>query len=68
MMDESKRQAVRFLEKEIKTYIALALFLSKEGIKQRVQMGEKDVLIGPTYYKDRMKEARKLVNELQKPA
>ena len=48
-MDESKRQAVRFLEKEIKTYIALALFLSKEGIKQRVQMGEKDVVIGPTY-------------------
>jgi hypothetical protein len=67
-MDESKRQAVQFLEKEIKTYIALALFLSKEGIKQRVQMGEKDVLIGPTYYKDRMKEARKLVNELRKPA
>jgi ABC-type Fe3+ transport system substrate-binding protein len=67
-MDESKRQAVRFLEKEIKTYIALALFLSKEGIKQRVQMGEKDVVIGPTYYKDRMKEARKLVNELRKPA
>ena len=66
-MDESKRQAVRFLEKEIKTYIALALFLSKEGIKQRVQVGEKDVLIGPTYYKDRMKEARNLVNELRKP-
>jgi hypothetical protein len=67
-MDESKRQAVQFLEKEIKTYIALALFLSKEGIKQRVQVEEKDVLIGPTYYKDRMKEARKLVNELRKPA
>jgi len=67
-MDESKRQAVRFLEKEIKTYIALALFLSKEGIKQRVQVDEKNVLIGPTYYKDRMKEARKLVNELRKPA
>jgi hypothetical protein len=66
-MDESKRQAVRFLEKEIKTYIALALFLSKEGIKQRVQMEEKDVVIGPTYYKERMKEARKLVNELRKP-
>jgi len=32
-MDESKRQAVQFLEKEIKTYVALALFLSKEGIK-----------------------------------
>lgn len=33
-MDESKRRAVRFLEKEIKTYKALALFLSKEEIKK----------------------------------
>ena len=40
-MDESKRLAVQFLEKEIKTYIALALFLSKEGIKERVQVGDK---------------------------
>jgi hypothetical protein len=28
-MDESKRRAIQFLEKEIKTYTALALFLSK---------------------------------------
>ena len=55
------------LEKEIKTYIALALFLSKEGIKERVQMGDKEVLLGPTYYNERMKEARKIVNELRKP-
>jgi hypothetical protein len=67
-MDESKRQAVQFLEKEIKTYIALALFLSKEGIKERVQLGDKEVLIGPAYYRDRMREARKLVNELRKPS
>ncbi|HKN61244.1 MAG TPA: hypothetical protein VJW93_08710 [Candidatus Acidoferrales bacterium] len=67
-MDESKRQAVKFLEKEIKTYIALALFLSKEGIKERVQLGDKEVLIGPSYYKERMREARKLVNELRKPS
>ena len=66
-MDESKRQAVQFLEKEIKTYKALALFLSKEGIKERVQVGDREVLIGPTYYKERMREARKLVNELRKP-
>jgi hypothetical protein len=66
-MDESKRQAVQFLEKEIKTYIALALFLSKEGIKERVQLGDKEVLIGPSYYKERMREARKVVNELRKP-
>jgi len=67
-MDESKRQAVQFLEKEIKTYIALALFLLKAGIKERVQAGDKEVLISPAYYKDRMKEARKLVNELRKPS
>jgi hypothetical protein len=67
-MDESKRQAVEFLEKEIKTYIALALFLSKEGIKERVQLEDKEVLIGPSYYKERMREARKLVNELRKPS
>ena len=66
-MDASKRQAVEFLEKEIKTYIALALFLSKEGIKERVQVGDKEVLIGPSYYKERMREARKIVNELRKP-
>jgi hypothetical protein len=67
-MDASKRQAVEFLEKEIKTYIALALFLSKEGIKERVQVGDKEVLIGPTYYKERMREARKIVNELRRPS
>ncbi len=67
-MDESKRQAIQFLEKEIKTYIALALYLSKEGIKERVQMGDKEVVIGPTYYKERMREARKLVNELRRPS
>jgi hypothetical protein len=66
-MDEAKRQAVRFLEKEIKTYIALALFLAKEGIKTRVQVGDKEVLISPTYYKERMREARKVVNELRRP-
>jgi hypothetical protein len=66
-MDESKRQAVNFLEKEIKTYIALALFLAKRGIKERVQVGDREVLISPTYYKERMREARKLVNELRKP-
>jgi len=66
-MDESKRQAAQFLEKEIKTYIALALYLSKEGIKQRIEVGEKEVFIGPTYYKERMREARKIVNDLRKP-
>ena len=65
-MDESKRRAIRFIEKEIKTYRALALFLSKKGIKEHVRVGEKRVLISPTFYKDRMKEAKKLVHELRK--
>jgi len=66
-MDASKQRAVEFLEKEIKTYIALALFLSTKGIKERVPVGAKEVVISPAYYKERMKEARKLVNELRKP-
>ena len=65
-MDESKRRVVEFLEKEIKTYMALSLFLSKKGIKERVRVGEKKVLISPTFYKERMKEAKKLVYELRK--
>jgi hypothetical protein len=65
-MDAAKLRAVEFLEKEIKTYIALALFLSKEGIKERVPVGNKEVLISPSYYKVRMREARKLVNDLRK--
>jgi hypothetical protein len=67
-MDESKRHAVRFLEKEIKTYTALSLFLSKKGIKEHVRVGERKVLISPAFYKDRMKEAKKLANELRKPS
>jgi hypothetical protein len=66
-MDESKRRAVKFLEKEIKTYMALSLFLSKKGIKEHVRLGEKKVLISPSFYKDRMKEAKRTVYELRKP-
>jgi hypothetical protein len=66
-MDESKRRVVKFLEKEIKTYLALSLFLSKKGIREHVRVGEKKVLISPSYYKERMKEAKKLVYELRKP-
>jgi hypothetical protein len=64
-MDESKRHAARFLEKEIKTYLALSLFLSKKGIKEHVRVGEKKVLISPAFYKERMKEAKRLVYELR---
>jgi len=66
-MDESKRRAVRFLEKEIKTYTALSLFLSKKGIKEHMRVGERRALVSPSFYKDRMKEAKKLVHELRKP-
>jgi len=65
-MDAAKLRAVQFLEKEIKTYIALALYLSKEGIKERIPVGNNEVLISPSYYKERMREARKLVNDLRK--
>jgi hypothetical protein len=66
-MDESKRRVVKFLEKEIKTYMALSLFLSKNGIEEHVRVGVKKVLISPSFYKERMKEAKKLVYELRKP-
>ena len=66
-MRESKRRIVNFLEKEIKTYKALSLFLSKKGIKEHLRVGQKKVLISPTFYKERIKEARKLVLALRKP-
>lgn len=66
-MDESRRRVVRFLEKEVKTYKALSLFLSKKGIKEHLQAGEKEALISPTFYKERIKEAKKLINELRTP-
>jgi hypothetical protein len=65
-MDESKRRAIRFLEKELKTYAALSLFFSTKGIKEHVRVGSKRVLISPTFYKERMKEATRLVAELRK--
>jgi hypothetical protein len=66
-MDESKRRVIQFLEKEIKTYTALALFLSKEGIKERARPGDTGTLLSPSFYKERMKEAKKLVNDLGQP-
>jgi hypothetical protein len=65
-MDESRRNAIAFLEKEIKTYQALSLFLSKRGIKVDLLLGAKKVLISPSFYKDRMKEAKRLVHELRR--
>jgi hypothetical protein len=65
-MDESKRRAVQFLEKELKTYAALALFLSKKDIKPHLQAGDKEALLSPAFYKERIKEAKRLVNDLRK--
>jgi len=65
-MDESRRRAIKFLEKEIKTYLALSLFLSKKRIMADVNVGMRKVLFRPSFYKERMKEAKKLVYELRK--
>jgi hypothetical protein len=64
-MDDSKRNAVKFLEKEIKTYMALSLFLAKRGIDEHVCVGDRKILISPTFYKERMKEAKRIVAELK---
>ena len=65
-MDESKVSAVKVLEKEIKTYLALSLFLSKKGIEEHVHVGDNKILINPTFYKERMKESKKIVTDLRK--
>ncbi|HXN52608.1 MAG TPA: hypothetical protein VN943_11785 [Candidatus Acidoferrum sp.] len=65
-MNLSKRRVVKFLEKEIKTYMALSLFLSKKDIKEHLRVGGKKALTSPTFYKERVKEAKKLVYELTK--
>ena len=66
-MDDPRKSAVEFLEKEIRTYTALSLFLAKRGIKEHVRVGEKKVLTSPTFYIERVKEAKKLLHELRKP-
>jgi hypothetical protein len=65
-MDNSRRRVRQFLEKEIKTYQALALFFAKRDIGGHVRVGARG-RISPSFYKERLKEARKLVNELEKP-
>ena len=65
-MDDSKRSAITFLEKEIKTYMAWSLFLSKKGIEEHVRIGNNKTLMSPTFYKERMKEAKKIVTELKR--
>ena len=65
-MNDSNRRVIKFLQKEIKTYTALSLFLSKKGIAEHLRKGNRGVLVSPTFYKERMKEAKKLVLQLRK--
>jgi len=65
-MDQSKQRAVQFLEKEIKTYTALALFFSKQSIKETVKVEVKGVFVHPAFYEVRIKEAKGILNGLRK--
>ena len=65
-MNDRKQRIVQFLEKEIKTYAALSLFLSKKSILAGLHARDKQALLQPAFYKERMKEARKLVAEFKK--
>ncbi|HET6929553.1 MAG TPA: hypothetical protein VFI45_04475 [Candidatus Acidoferrum sp.] len=65
-MNDSKQRAIKFLEKEIKTYSALSLFLAKKVTLEGLHARDKRALLQPTFYKERMKEAKKLVTELKK--
>jgi hypothetical protein len=64
-MNASQQQVVEFLEKEIKTYKALALFLAKGVITRQQQPADMDNLALPAYYQERMREATALVNGLR---
>ena len=64
-MDLCKRSAATFLEKEIKTYAALSLFLSKRGIKEHAHGRKNRPPVSPSFYKERMKEAKKMIHELR---
>jgi hypothetical protein len=46
-MDDSRQRVVQFLEKEIKTYGALALSLAKKGIKEHARVEDERVSIPP---------------------
>jgi hypothetical protein len=65
-MTDSKQRAVEFLEKEIKTYAALSLFLSKKSTLKGLNARDRQAMMQPAFYKERMKEAKKLVTELKK--
>jgi hypothetical protein len=64
-MDPGGKQSISW-KRNLRHTKRLALFLSKEEVKKHVPMRDREGLIRPTYYKDRMREARKLVRELRK--
>ena len=63
-MQDSNHRVVSFLEKEIKTYAALSLFLSKKSVRRSLGASANKALISPAFYKERMREAQKLVCDL----
>jgi hypothetical protein len=63
-MQDSSQRVVSFLEKEIKTYAALSLFLSKKGVRRSLGAGANTAVISPAFYEERMREAQKLVCDL----
>jgi hypothetical protein len=65
-MNDRKQRVVQFLEKEIKTYAALSLFLLKKSTPGGLHARDRQALMQPAFYKERMKEAKKLVTELKK--
>jgi hypothetical protein len=64
-MNDNKQRVVEFLEKEIKTYAALSLFLSRKCAPESLHATDQQALMHPAFYKERMKEAKKLVTELK---
>jgi hypothetical protein len=64
-MGKSKQRALQFVQKEIKTYRALALFLSKRSAGDRQRSQHKEIRIGLAFYKQRITEAEKIVSELR---
>jgi len=65
-MDESKQHAIKFLEKELKTYLALSRFFVKRDSREHFRAGMRRNLISPSFYIERMREAKRLVRELKK--
>jgi hypothetical protein len=63
-MQDSNQRVVSFLEKEIKTYEALSRFLCKKGVRRSLGAGANNALVSPAFYKERMREAQKLVCDL----